>query len=257
MNYILKSKTEGDRLDRQTDIQEFSLASELRGIEIPSGSRVLDAGCGSGVLCRYLQSTYRGLKVSGCDASEKSLSHARLADPKKETNFFSHDFVLHPFEEKYDVIFNRLVAHHLGEKLPAVFANFHKALRAGGKLIVIDTDGLFVNLATTSKALQEKMSILQTKFHGNLHAGRLSPSLLTDAGFSSISWRIETMDFHGESRKLEVEQWKERFESSLDFYVQVLGSEFEARKFFREYVQEASKETVPLFYNKFIIEALK
>jgi hypothetical protein len=65
------------------------------------------------------------------------------------------------------------------------------------------------------------------------------------------------MDFQGENRKKEVQQWRERFESSLSFYVEVLGSEFEARKFIKEYTHEASIETVPLFYNKFIIEAVK
>lgn len=237
---------------------QFSLSSELKGIQLLPHLRVLDAGCGSGVLCRYLESNYQDLSVSGCDLSEESLSYARDKSTKESTRFFKHDIINGKLPaDSYDVIFNRLVAHHLGENLSRAYKNFYDGLRPGARLYVIDTDGLFLNLATLSPSLKSKMERVRSAFKGDACAGRQTPPLLNRIGFRQLSWRIETMDFKGENRVKEVQQWKERFDSSLSFYIEVFGSEFETKKFFKEYTTEASNEHVPRFYNKFIVEAVK
>jgi cyclopropane fatty-acyl-phospholipid synthase-like methyltransferase len=254
VSYILKGSNEAIRLDEQTTIPEFSLYKEFEDIQISSGAKVLDAGCGSGILCRFLERKYMDLQINGCDLNQVGLDHAQKSSSNQGSNYFHHNIVEVPLAEKYDYIFNRLVAHHLGEqKLKIVFENFFQALNQQGKVHVIDSDGLFLNLGTLSNNLKDKMAILKNAFGGNLQVGRLIPSLLHEVGFKNISWRIQMMDFQGESRKMEVEQWKSRFESALPFYIQTFGSEFEAKKFFKEYIQEASKEHVPLFYNKFIV----
>ena len=258
MSYILKGNNEARRLDEQTTIPEFSLFNEFENNQIRPGARVLDAGCGSGILCRFLEGQSLDLKISGCDLNQDGLEHARKSSLQKETYYFQHNIVEQPFDEKFDYIFNRLVAHHLGEnKLKIVLKNFIEALNPKGKVLIIDSDGLFLNLGTLSLNLKEKMEKLKKGFEGNLQVGRLIPSLLHEVGFKNISWQIQVMDFHGESRKMEVNQWRSRFESALPFYIDVFGSEFEAKKFFKEYTQEASNEHVTLFYNKFIVTGEK
>ncbi len=258
MQYILKGQNEAIRLDEQSAIPEFSLLKELENIQLKKGAKVLDAGCGSGILCRFLEEKYVDLKISGCDLNQIGLDYARKASAKRNGNYFQHNIVDNPLKEKYDYIFNRLVAHHLGqEKLKMVFDNFFNALNAGGKVHIIDIDGLLLNIGTLSHELKNKMEKLRNAFGGDCFVGRLIPSLLHQVGFKNISWEIQMMDFHGINRKMEVDQWRSRFESSLPFYIEILGSEFEARKFFKEYTQEASKEHVTLFYNKFIVSAEK
>lgn len=258
MSYILQGKSEAKRLDEQTTMEQFSLDQELKNIQLKNGSRVLDAGCGSGVLCRYIESKYPQTLISGCDLSLPSLEYAKQNQQLLQTCFFQHDFVNHPFDEKYDFIFNRLVAHHLNEeKLIKVFSHFYQGLSHGGNVCIIDPDGLFLNLGTRNKDLLKKMQMVKTAFDGDLNVARIIPSLLKSVGFSNIRWRTEVMDFQGESRKLEALQWKGRFENSLEFYIKIFGSEFSSRQFFKMYIDEVLNLDVPLFYNKFIIQAEK
>lgn len=258
MQYILKGQNEATRLDEQSAIPEFSLLKELENIHLKKGAVVLDAGCGSGVLCRFLEEKYLDLKVNGCDLNETGLEYARKMSHKPNSHFFQHNIVENPLKKTYDVIFNRLVAHHLGEeKLRMMLKNFFEALNPEGKVHIIDIDGLMLNIGTLSPGLKDKLDLLKKAFAGDCQVARLIPSLMHEVGFKNISWQIQMMDFQGESRKSEVDQWKSRFESALPFYIEILGSEFEAKKFFKEYTQEASKDHVPLFYNKFIISGEK
>jgi cyclopropane fatty-acyl-phospholipid synthase-like methyltransferase len=258
MNYILQGKQEGERLDEQTLIEQFSLDEELKNFKIAKGTKVLDAGCGSGILCRYLENNYQDVQINGCDLSKNSLDYAQTQTKNKSTRYFTHNIVENILPDKYDHIFNRLVAHHLGkENVKRICKHFYQALNPHGQVCIIDTDGIFLNLGTLSSALQEKMYKIKSTFHGDLEVARYIPAILEEVGFKDVSWRIQMMDFQGENKKKEVQQWKERFESSLPFYVNLFGNEFEAKKFFKEYTTEAAKTHVPLFYNKFIITAKK
>ena len=258
MSYILQGQFEAKRLDDQTNIDQFSIQDEFKGIDIPPGSKVLDAGCGSGILCRFLEEKFPEIEIHGCDQSNQSLKYAQENTKSYSSKYFQHDIVCDQLIEKYDFIFNRLVAHHLGEKqLLRTIEIFYQALNKKGKIHIIDVDGVFLNLGTRSVQLREKMDKVKHAFKGDLQAARLLPSLLHETGFKNISCKIEVMNFQGKNRVLEVEQWKARFASSLSFYREVFGNEFEAKKFFKEYTLEAAKEHVPLFCNKFVVTANK
>lgn len=254
MSYILRDPKEPQRLDQQSQIAEFSVERELSTLELDSVKTLLDAGCGSGVLCRHLEQRFSNLKVSGCDISESSLEYCRKHARREGTHFFRHNLLERPTDARFGVIVCRLVFHHLSLHQQRVMTrHLRLSLQAGGKLCLIDTDGLFLNLGTTSSSLLERMELVRQGFQGNLVSARYHPSLLAEAGFTNVRWEIVPMDFQGESRQLEVEQWRARFESALPFYIHLLGSELEARRFFRDYLEEAAKEHVALFYNKFIV----
>jgi SAM-dependent methyltransferase len=258
MQYILQGSREAKRLDKQTSMRQFSLDSELRGISFRPGSKVLDVGCGSGILCRYLEQQFQQIQIFGCDLSQSSLEYAEKSSLRKETHYFLHDFINKPFSEKFDFVFNRLVAHHLTEeKLLKGYRNCHDSLNRGGEICVIDPDGLFLNLGTRNLSLQKFIEKINSMFTGNLKVGRMIPSILKECGFKNVKWRIEVMDFQGEDRKKEVEQWEERFENSLPFYISTLGNELEARRFMELYLEEASRDEIPMFYNKFIVRGMR
>lgn len=258
MNYILKNRQEPKRLDEQSDALEYSLQRELSRIDMKNVMKVLDAGCGSGVLCRYLEENHPGLDIYGCDISSESLKHCRQNSLKSETSYFEHNFVDHKIDQKFDLIVSRLVFHHLSlVQQKKALKNLWSSLNPEGEICLIDVDGLFLNLGTSNEMLVEQMEVVRSQFGGNVASARYFPAFLRDSGYREISWRIETLDFQGEAKNTEVAQWKQRFESSFEFYVSVFGSEFEARKFLKLYLSEAEKPETTLFYNKFIVTAKK
>ncbi len=258
MNYILKSKTEAQRLTEQSLMESYSLQSELEDLHLSRGTKILDAGCGSGVLCHYLEKKFDGILINGCDIDEESLAFAKSKSMSKNSTYFKHDILNSSLPGKYDIIFNRFVGHHLGkQRMQQVLKNFYEALNPGGKVCIIDIDGLMINLATEEDRLLEKIILVKNKFSGNLHQARIIPSLLSKAGFQNINWKISTIDFKGDEKKQEIDQWQSRFESAINFYIDVFGTESEARYFFKDYLTEARKEEIPLFYNKFIVHGTK
>ncbi len=254
MNYILKDCNEPQRLNEQCQIEEFSLARELEHFDLSLTSTLLDAGCGSGVLCRYIEQMVPGLNVSGCDISENSLAYCQSQKIKNDSTFFVHNLLESATPKKYDAIVNRLVLHHLSISQQKKFlTHLRDSLNPGGKICVIDTDGLFLNLGTTSQKLLDQMELAKNRFGGNVASARYLPAIFSELGFKNVSWDIVLMDFRGESKYHEVEQWRLRFASSFEFYVSVFGSEFEAHKFIKLYLDEAKRPETTLFYNKFIV----
>jgi SAM-dependent methyltransferase len=253
MNYILKDSSEPQRLDEQSLAEEFSLKNELCLLDFGRLKKVLDAGCGSGVLCRYLEENNPSLNLFGCDISEDSLKYCRTKGSGK-TQYFRHNFVEAPVDNKFDLIVSRLVFHHLSlDQQKSAIKNLKSSLPGGGSLCLIDIDGLFLNLGTSSEILLPMIETVRGRFGGHLTSARYFPALMKEAGFSKIHYEIKTMDFQGKAREREVEQWRQRFESSFAFYLDVFGSELEARRFLKLYLEEARRPETTMFYNKFIV----
>jgi SAM-dependent methyltransferase len=97
---------------------------------IPTGSRVLDAGCGTGVLSKALAEA--GHTVVGIDASEPYLQGAR--DRRSHPNItYEHGDIFHiRFEDRsFDAVVSTLVLDALPDAAPAV-AEMRRVTRPGG-----------------------------------------------------------------------------------------------------------------------------
>ena len=94
-----------------------------------SGLRVLDAGCGAGVLAAELVA--RGAEVTGIDKSENLLAIARTRAPGE---FRRHDLTQPlPFADaSFDLAVASLVMHYL-EDWTAPLRELHRVLKPGGR----------------------------------------------------------------------------------------------------------------------------
>jgi len=106
-----------------------------KSVSIEKGSKILDAGCGTGGFLEVL-SKNKSLKLYGVDVSEKmiDLSRERLGKDVVLSRGTVEDL---GFKVKFDYIFSMDSFHHYASQKKAV-KNFYGALNKGGKIIVSD-----------------------------------------------------------------------------------------------------------------------
>jgi SAM-dependent methyltransferase len=107
---------------------------------IEPNERVLDIGCGTGSTTRAAARAASRGSVVGVDLSSAMLDVARrraAADGLDNVRFEQADAQIHPFErEAYDVAIGRTSAMFFGDRVAAL-ANVGRALRPGGRLVLL------------------------------------------------------------------------------------------------------------------------
>jgi SAM-dependent methyltransferase len=99
----------------------------------PGRTRVLDVGCGEGILARELRAA--GARVTGIDRDATSIELARRQGPAG-IDYIRGEFMSHPFEvESFDAITSVAALHHLDAE--AALRRMRHLLRPGGRLVVV------------------------------------------------------------------------------------------------------------------------
>jgi SAM-dependent methyltransferase len=144
---------------------------------IGEGDRVLDVGCGTGQTTRDAARAAPAGSALGVDLSSLMLTYAaRRAAEEGVTNvtFAQVDAQIHPFDPgSYDVAISRTAAMFFGDHA-AAFGNIGRALRSGGRLVLVTWQPLAGN-----EWIRE--------ISGALAAGRDLPAPPPDAGPFSLS----------------------------------------------------------------------
>jgi 2-polyprenyl-3-methyl-5-hydroxy-6-metoxy-1,4-benzoquinol methylase len=165
--------------------QIFALVGDL-----PSGTRVLDVGCGNGFSCG--QFLARGCRVVGIDLSEQGITQARQAHPDGRFEVLAADEnVLENLgEAPFDLVISTEVVEHL--YAPRAWANgcFH-ALKPGGSLICSTPyHGYLKNLLLSVLGKWDSHADpLWDGGHIKLWSRKTLTRLLTEAGFESVVFR--------------------------------------------------------------------
>lgn len=115
-----------------TNKRLIDMFARLSGL--PSGARVVDLGCGSGVFTNVLQQ--RGYRCSGVDLSPKLIAIAQASFPG--IDFQTGDIERLPFADaSFDGVLLSGVLHHLPERSRCA-AEVFRILRPGGKFVAFD-----------------------------------------------------------------------------------------------------------------------
>ena len=101
-------------------------------ITAPKGSKVIDLGCGNGMLSRVLRDM--GFDVTGIDASKEMTALAR--EKYNDIEFINADALSFDLDEKADVIFSNAVFHWIdADKQERLIKNIYRQLKPGGELV--------------------------------------------------------------------------------------------------------------------------
>ena len=133
---------------------------------VTDGERVLDIGCGNGQTTRAAAAASPSGSALGIDLSAPMLAVARdlaVAEGLTNVEFVQGDAQVHPFEEgAFDLAVSRFGSMFFGDKV-AAFSNVGRALRPGGRLLLV-----------VWKSLPENEQFVTLT--GSLAAGRTLPT---------------------------------------------------------------------------------
>lgn len=137
MPYVMEDIREAERLEEQARNKGYLISDELADLRLSPGARVLDAGCGTGLVARYLYKHYRGLTVEGCDASELRLEQAKTLATKDRAPvryFVSQVQAIDAPPSQYDAVVCRYVFEHI-QNHQAAANEFFRVIKPDGQVI--------------------------------------------------------------------------------------------------------------------------
>ncbi len=159
---------------------------------LTTGMRVLDLGCGTGIIGCELAHAVQPGEVIGVDLSEAMVQQAQtLKASKKIANatFQSGDAYQLDFPDaSFDFVYSRLLFQHLAEPL-RVLAEIYRVLKPGGRLCVMDVDEGWFSLYPEPPSLTllcQQLVTLQRSQGGDPYVGRKLGHHFQSAGFVGI-----------------------------------------------------------------------
>lgn len=258
--YILQSPDEFERLEHQSQLDFTQPERDLGDIVLQPEQRFMDAGCGSGILARYLAMKYPYSVGYGMDMADTTLAKARQSAQKVTNLHLVKDNIITPRTDTgpLHLIYSRYVLQHLSPTDQVQFVrSSYDRLTSGGLLRLIDIDGLFYNIWPRTSFLDWALNKLEKEGTVDLRMGRKLPALLHVGGFRQTRWRVETLGFQGELLQTEAVMGASKIDSAHKYYEGVLGSTDAVHQFKEEYVQALQQPGVVAFVNKFIADGTK
>jgi SAM-dependent methyltransferase len=163
----------------------------LRFVPIRPGARVLEIGCGTGVVLRDLMTLVgRRGQVTGLDPSRTMLARARAlargvrGAPLRLRHGDGHAL---PFAGgAFDVALAITVILHVGDPLRVV-TELARVVRAGGRVALQDQDFGLVAAAHPDRALTDRiLDGVAARVYEEPYSGRRLPALLREAGLAQV-----------------------------------------------------------------------
>ncbi|MEO0645770.1 MAG: class I SAM-dependent methyltransferase [Cyanobacteria bacterium J06650_10] len=208
-----------DNLEEQEQAEEFERlfrqASSLIRIErqlwpesgILPGARILDVGCGSGIVTQELATYAYPGHVVGVDISQSLIEKGQQAYTRKNESrsasstdnitLMQGNVYDLPFpENSFDVVHSRFIFQHLSNPIEAL-ENIWRVLKPDGLICIIDVDKSWSGLSpepATSVALDKAIIEKQLAQGGDPWVGRKLSYYLSAVGFSKPKTNITLVD---------------------------------------------------------------
>lgn len=156
----------------------------LNYLDLAKGKKILDVGCGTGVLVLLIKQKYPGAEVYGVDADPKILELARKKAQKEnlKINFRQSLAEDLSFPDRFfDVVVSSMTLHHIPTRYKK------KALRETFRVLKPTGWCLIVDFAPARSKIMTKFLSLQNYFeHTKDHYEGKIPEFISEAGFKNI-----------------------------------------------------------------------
>lgn len=120
---------------REWRFRKSTLKKLRRKIFLPSGSSIIEIGCGTGVLCRCIKFLFPEVHVTGFDNEQLFIDYAN--SKKRGCEFLLGDARNFNTQQKFDCVLSHTIMEYMDEK---IFFNCAKRLLIDeGRLIVISS----------------------------------------------------------------------------------------------------------------------
>ena len=169
----------------------------FRALDLPEGSRVVDAGCGVGHVALYM--ARHGLRITAIDVidhhlakARRNIARARLPPPGQVTvqKMDYHHLESIP-DQSHEGIYTIETFVHATDP-EAVLAGFYRVLRPGGRLVLFEYDNAIGVDEHIPKHVADEMTLINKyaamPTNARSQQGVL-PRMLEDAGFTNV--RVE------------------------------------------------------------------
>jgi SAM-dependent methyltransferase len=191
-------KGEGARLELMSELLDpmHRRYIDALGVARP-GARTLEVGCGNGSISAWLAKRVSPGGTAVAVDLDLSLIHVRM--PNLELR--KADIVAGPVERgAFDLVTARAVLHHVADS-EAAMANMIASLRAGGALLLIESDFLPVSVAEPQevRAFWDGWLAWSRERGIDYQIGRTLAPRLASVGLTKISGTAETAIYNGGS----------------------------------------------------------
>jgi malonyl-CoA O-methyltransferase len=122
--------------------------------DAPAAKRILDMGCGTGLLTRHLAARYPSAEVHGVDISQAMIARAgNETPPDSRVEWHTRDAASFTDEKPFDLVASSSSLHWMGPLAP-LFANTARLLTPRGRLVFsIMLDGTLGEMHTLRRRL--------------------------------------------------------------------------------------------------------
>lgn len=257
--YFMEDTREASRLSSKVDPDAWVARYLDRFLE--TSKKVLDIGCGPGVIASAVANAAPHAQVFGMDQSEARIDNDVNKNIPANCELRSGNAVSLPFDsDEFDLIYCRFMLEYVQERQRAI-EEMVRVCRPGGRVLLQDLDGQLIWHYPLDQELEHDIelvlqSLASTGF--DPFVGRKLYHLAWQAGLRDIDVTVES--YHLYAGKIDAENdrlWELKLDIALPTVAKALGSEQRAQSLKSRFMNHLRREDTLTYSVVFTVTGTK